>query len=315
MTGVVLVVDDVPANVKLLEAKLSAEYYDVITANDGYKAIEQAQMHKPDLILLDVMMPGMDGFETCRQLKQDAAVAHIPVVMVTALSDPSDRVNGLEAGADDFITKPINDTALLTRVRSLIRIKMLIDELRLRDQSGGQMGMDTLENVTDVSGSSVMVIDDDAVQSKRLLAKLREEYEVGHVEDPAQAMDVARSKEWDLVVISSLLDDVDGLRLGMQMKALEAMRHVPVVMLVDEEDTNLMVKALDLGVNDYLTLPVDVNEMTARVKTQIRRKRFQDALKSNYKESMSLAITDGLTKLYNRHYLDTHLKNMVTLFQ
>jgi two-component system cell cycle response regulator len=124
-------VDDVPANVKLLEAKLTNEYYDVITAKDGFEAIEQTKAKKPDLILLDVMMPGIDGFETCRRLKQDPEVSHIPVVMVTALSEPSDRVAGLEAGADDFITKPINDTALFARVRSLVRIKVLIDELRV----------------------------------------------------------------------------------------------------------------------------------------------------------------------------------------
>ncbi len=134
------VVDDVPANIKLLEAKLANEYYDV-TAKDGFEAIEQTKTKNPDLILLDVMMPGIDGFETCRRLKADPDVSHIPVVMVTALSEPSDRVAGLEAGADDFITKPINDTALFARVRSLVRIKVLIDELRLRDKSGSQLGM------------------------------------------------------------------------------------------------------------------------------------------------------------------------------
>jgi len=128
MTGLILVVDDIPANVKLLEAKLNNEYYDVITANDGYRAIKLAREHKPDIVLLDVMMPGMDGFTACREMKKDREIAHIPVVMVTALSDPSDRVQGLESGADDFLTKPINDTALFARVRSLIRIKVLIDD-------------------------------------------------------------------------------------------------------------------------------------------------------------------------------------------
>ena len=94
MTALILVVDDIPANVKLLEAKLSAEYYDVITASDGYEAIEQVKKHKPDLVLLDVMMPRMDGFTACAQLKADAEVSHIPVVMVTALSDVADRVRG-----------------------------------------------------------------------------------------------------------------------------------------------------------------------------------------------------------------------------
>ncbi len=315
MTGLVLVVDDVPANVKLLEAKLTNEYYDVITAKDGYEALEQTKAKKPDLILLDVMMPGIDGFETCRQLKQDPDVSHIPVVMVTALSDPSDRVQGLEAGADDFITKPINDTALFARVRSLVRIKVLIDELRLRDKSGSQLGMSASDfslNL-DVTGSNLMVIDDDVVQARRIIEKLTAGgYKVSHFADHKQAIDQARTTEsLDLILISTQLADIDGLRLATQFKAVEQVRHVPIIMMVDEDEQHLMLKGLELGVNDYLLTPVDFNEMFARVKTQIRRKKYQEALKSNYQESVSMAVTDGLTRLYNRHYLDTHLKNLV----
>lgn len=314
MTGLILVVDDVPANVKLLEAKLTNEYYDVITAKDGFEAIEQTKAKKPDLILLDVMMPGIDGFETCKRLKQDPDVSHIPVVMVTALSEPSDRVAGLEAGADDFITKPINDTALFARVRSLVRIKVLIDELRLRDKSGSQLGMSASDfslNL-DVSGSKLMLIDDDVVQVRRIKEKLTAGgYDVTHFEDHKQALEFARTAEMDLILISTQLADVDGLRLSTQFKAIEQVRHVPIVMLVEEDEQHLMLKGLELGVNDYLLTPVDFNEMFARIKTQIRRKKYQEALKSNYQEATAMAVTDGLTKLYNRHYLDTHLKNLV----
>jgi len=118
MSARILVVDDIPANVRLLEAKLGSEYFDVLTAPDGFKAIEAAKAEKPDIILLDVMMPGMDGFEVCRRLKADAETAHIPVIMVTALNDQTDRVQGLQAGADDFLTKPVDDVALFARVRS-----------------------------------------------------------------------------------------------------------------------------------------------------------------------------------------------------
>ena len=314
MTGLVLVVDDVPANVKLLEAKLTNEYYDVVTAKDGYECLDQTKAKKPDLILLDVMMPGMDGFQVCRKLKEDPEVSHIPVVMVTALSEPSDRVQGLEAGADDFITKPINDTALFARVRSLVRIKTLIDELRLRDKSGAQMGMNASDFALnlDVSGAKLMLIDDDIVQSRRLSERLTSSgYVVTGFDDHKQALDHARSNpDFDLIVISTQLADIDGIRLATQFKAIEAVRNVPILMLVDEEEQHLMLKGLELGVNDYIITPVDFNEMAARVKTQVRRKKYQEALRSNYQESVSMAVTDGLTRLYNRHYLDTHLKNL-----
>src|SRR5271154_5261207 len=101
MSARVLVVDDVPANVKLLEARLTAEYFDVITATNGAQALQICERAECDLVLLDVMMPDMDGFEVCRRLKSNPATHHIPVVMVTALDQPSDRVRGLDAGADD----------------------------------------------------------------------------------------------------------------------------------------------------------------------------------------------------------------------
>ena len=134
MTARVLVVDDVELNVKLLEAKLSSEYFEVIAADNGQAALELAESELPDIILLDVMMPRMDGFEVCRRLKANPHTTDIPVVMVTALSDVADRLRGLEAGADEFLTKPVNDTALFARVRSLVRLKRMMEELRLREE-------------------------------------------------------------------------------------------------------------------------------------------------------------------------------------
>lgn len=128
MTARVLVVDDIPANVKLLEARLMAEYFDVVTAEDGFKALAICDEEQVDIILLDIMMPGMDGFEVCERLKANPNTAHIPVVMVTALDQPSDRVRGLKAGADDFLTKPVNDLQLIARVKSLVRLKAVSDE-------------------------------------------------------------------------------------------------------------------------------------------------------------------------------------------
>ena len=102
----------------------------MLTATNGPDALETCENGKIDVVLLDVMMPDMDGFEVCRRLKADPATSHIPVVMITALDQVSDRIRGLEAGADDFLTKPVNDLQLMTRVKSLVRLKMLTDELQ-----------------------------------------------------------------------------------------------------------------------------------------------------------------------------------------
>lgn len=314
MSALILVVDDTPANVMLLEAKLTNEYYDVITAADGFEAIKKAREFSPDLILLDIMMPGMDGFETCRKMKAEYAISHIPVVMVTALNSMEDRVNGLQAGADDFLTKPIDDTALMARVKSLVRIKALIDELRRRDQTGSEMGVLGQEKnsfTMDVSGSRILLIDDDVIQSRRILDELSKKFVAEHVTKADEAAQVAQAGEYDCILVSTQLSDADGLRLAMHLKTKEDIRPIPLIIMVDEEERNLMFKGLELGVNDYITLPVDMNELMARVQTQIRRKKYQDALKSNYQQTISMAITDGLTGLYNRHFLGTHLGNMV----
>ena len=293
MTAQILVVDDVAANVKLLEAKLASEYYDVLVAKDGYEAIEMAQQHKPDLILLDVMMPGIDGFETCKKLKEIADIAHIPVVMVTALSEKSDRLKGLEVGADDFLTKPINDMALFARVKSLVRIKVLLDELRLRDKTNVQMGMAAIDNsfLSDVSGSKILLVDDDQVQGKQINAKLSESYKVDWIQESDKVLEAVQTGNYDMILMSTALSDSDGLRLASQIKSQEETRNVPLLVLVDEDDSRLMLKALEMGINDYMTMPVDKNEMTARVRTQIRRKRYQDALKSQYQRSVSMAVS------------------------
>ncbi len=124
-----LVVDDTPVNLKLLADLLGAKGYGVVTASAGLEALEKVEKERPDLVLLDVMMPGMSGYEVCKKIREHPATVMLPVVMVTALDPAQERVKGIEAGADDFLTKPINQQELLARVRSLLRIKALHDEL------------------------------------------------------------------------------------------------------------------------------------------------------------------------------------------
>ena len=128
-TGTILVVDDLVSNARLLERLLTRDGHRVRLAHDGMEALDLVTREHPDLVLMDVMMPTLDGFETCRRLKSDAATCLVPVVLVTALTDPRDRIRGLEVGADDFLSKPVNEAELTARVRSLLRIKRCTDEL------------------------------------------------------------------------------------------------------------------------------------------------------------------------------------------
>src|SRR5438067_4666940 len=166
MTARVLVVDDIPSNIKLLEARLAAEYFDVVSASNGQDSLARIAEQEPDIVLLDVMMPGMDGFEVCRRIKNNPKTAHIPVVMVTALDQTSDRVAGLDGGADDFLTKPVDDAALFARVRSLVRLKMMTDELRMRESTGQGMGLiDPAETLTENNPAGRILIIEDRAES------------------------------------------------------------------------------------------------------------------------------------------------------
>ena len=123
----ILIVDDNPTNVKVLQTRLAAEGYEILTAADGEEGLAAARQHTPDLILLDVMMPKLDGFEVCRRLRADAAFPFTPIIMVTAMADSKDVIAGLEAGGDEYLTKPVDHAALAARVRSMLRIKRLHD--------------------------------------------------------------------------------------------------------------------------------------------------------------------------------------------
>jgi two-component system cell cycle response regulator len=163
----ILVVDDQPLNIRLMEAKLGGEYYEVRTAEDGMSALARMAEEPPDLVVLDIMMPGMDGFEVCRRIKADAALQHIPVVMVTALNAPEERVRGLEAGADDFLTRPVDDVALFARIRSLLRAKQTLDELRSRLATSREFGViDDADRDGDATRHGIVVVTDFAPEAR-----------------------------------------------------------------------------------------------------------------------------------------------------
>jgi two-component system, cell cycle response regulator len=311
MTARILVVDDIEANVRLLQAKLEAEYYEVLTAPDGPSALAIAAAEKPDIVLLDVMMPGMDGFSVCRRLKDDIETRHIPVVLLTALDGRADRVAGLEAGADDFLTKPIDDVMLFARVRSLTRLKSVIDELRQREASGRRMGVIAgVASRLGGAGGRILIVDDHPRQAERVCAELAIEHRPVVESSPDNALLAARGPV-DLIIVNAAAKSFDGLRFAAQIRSDEATRNLPILAIVDFDERPRLVKALEIGVNDVLPRPIDPQEMAARVKTQIRRKRYTDYLRENLDLSLELAVTDQLTGLHNRRYMESQLDALV----
>ena len=314
MTARVLIVDDNPANRKLLEVRLTSEYFEVLTASNGPDAIAMCEKSMCDIVLLDVMMPEMDGFEVCRRLKSHVATAHLPIVMVTALDQPADRVRGLEAGADDFLTKPIDEMQLTARVRSLARLKVTIDELRNRAQTTVALGMIApfaSPSAEDGRRGRLLIVDDRKNSAERLSLALTPHHAVSVESNAQEAMFKAAEDHVDVLIISLGLAGYDSLRLCSQLRALERTRNLPILLVCDIEDRARVLRGMELGVNDWLSRPVDRNELLARVRTQLRQKRYADSLREKVQQSIELALFDPLTGLNNRRFLENHLSTMI----
>ena len=315
MTARVLVVDDSLPNRKLLEARLQDEYFEVLGAASAAEAIALAQRWSPDIILLDVLMPVMDGFEACRRLKAQPSTAHIPVVMVTSLNDQSERVRGLDAGADDFLVKPVDQATLFARLRALLRVKQVLDAWRLRAETVRDLGFEPPSAPPeDFEGAKVLLLSDNAPEAAALsnalaadgmaLEQFRDEKTVwARLQDPKM--------HYDLVLTSLPMPEGDPLRLASRLRAEAETRDLPLMLIADDEQRDLVLRAFELGASDHVLRPINEEELRARVRNQVRRRRYQLRLRAEFDRSLELAVTDGLTGLRNRRYVFRHLESLL----
>ena len=312
MTARVLVVDDVRSNLKLLQARLSLEYFEVLTATNGPDALAICEKGGCDIVLLDVKMPGMNGFEVCRRLRTAPDTAHLPIVLLTALDRPADRVRGLESGADDFLTKPVDELALIARVRSLTRLKFSLDELRARAAHSAEAEAQAQALKLDgTERGRLLLVDEQRASRERIQGALSPYHDVILADDPGEAPAMAREETIDLMIVGLGFGALDGLRLVSQVRSHERTRNLPILLIADSDDRPRVLRGLDLGVNDYLTRPIDRNELLARVRTNIRQKLYADRLRQSVQESIEMAHYDPLTGLNNRRSLERRLPAMI----
>src|SRR5690606_21739339 len=212
-----------------------------------------------------------------------------------------------------FLTKPVNDVALFARVKSLVRLKMLTDELRSRASTGERMGLlddaTVCDPLSDGPGK-VLLVDDRQSSIERMVSTLDEENTVEVCDDPDGALFVAAESDWELAVVSLSLKNFDGLRLCSQLRSLERTRNLPILILVEPEDTARMLRALDIGVNDYLIRPIDENDFSSLVCTQVRKRGFDVRLSAKVVQNMKLAMTNTMTGLYIRLHKENHLDTL-----
>ena len=320
MAGRILIVDDVATNRIVMKVKLAAACYAVDQAENGAEALRAARETKPDLILLDIMMPDMSGVEVCRALKADPETATIPVVLITALSDQDAKMEGLEAGADDFLTKPVEEVTLLARVRSLLRARDSVREWQAGNDTVAAFGF--AESAAGFSartapgrivlvapGPRGAVLWKTAIENRiggdiRILPREAALAEASTEEETEHPTDV-------FVISVDLAQRNEGLRLLSDLQSRPGTRHAAVVMILPEGDTERAAIALDLGANDVLHDPFDAKELAIRISAQLDRKRQSDRMRAGVKAGLEAAIHDPLTGLHNRRYAIPQLARML----
>ncbi|MGB0844688.1 MAG: response regulator, partial [Alphaproteobacteria bacterium] len=318
MTSNILVVDDTPANLRLMQHKLGAGFYQVDTASSGQQALDILKTSQNNIVLLDVMMPGMDGFEVCRRLKGDPDTQQISVIMVTSLNDAASRVKGLEAGADDFISRPIQDDILFARIRSLENLGALIKQVDLRAKTAKKLGFDTsLPNLsqTDFANAKILLAEPDTQQATKIASNLKDGLQ-SHVLTCGvvdQILSYAQAEPVEILMINADHEKTsDGIRAAMSFRAMHSARNTPIILLFDQLADTRAEAALQVGISDYMHSDVDPGELIARVKNQLKRQRHLQALERIYETSINKALTDDLTGLYSRRYVSQHLPNIVS---
>lgn len=306
----ILIVDDDPTSLKILESMLSADRYNVIQANNGEEALDSAFDHPPDLILLDIMMPGIDGFEVIRKIKKDKRTRDVPIIIITSLDKSESNVKGLEEGAEELLSKPVHATELLARVSSMLRLKEYRDQLTIRTLSGKSFGVMPKEReeveIKEEEMPQILLVEDTEVDAKIIENALEEEsFQLTMVKNGKDVFSTIRQKEIDLILLDILLPDMNGFEICRRLKKNH--KNIQVVIVTCLDDLESKIKGIELGVDDFLVKPIIGRELKARVKTLLEKKVHLDSLRTHYHDALGRSQVDWLTGLYNHGYFQEFL--------
>ena len=308
----ILVVDDEPLNVKLLSAMLPSDQYETASAFSGDEALKLVRDFQPDLILLDIMMPGLNGYDLTRILKSNTESSEIPIVLITAFSGSEYEIKGLEAGADEFLNKPVNKTELLTRAKSLIRLRQYKEQIKSRTCSIKSVTSNIdekncLDN-TELNLPTILIVEDNKIDAKLLQRYLHgEPYQIKHASNGENAISRSQQERIDVILLDLLLPGKSGFDVCSALKEKENTQNIQIVAITGLSDLESKLKGIELGVDDYLIKPVNMHILRTRVKSLVKKKALLDRLCDKYEMAVHSAITDKLTGLYNRRYFDHFL--------
>lgn len=303
----ILVVDDEPLNLKLIEAILSDEKYEIKCLTSGKAALETATQFLPDLILLDVIMPDLNGFEVLKSIKTHPDLQSVPTVLITQLDSPKDKATGLEAGADDFLNKPLNAEELKVRVRSLLRMKRYKEQLDGRKSSTQRIfaSPDPEDQQRYHSDLPVVLIAEDDERDAKLLNEHLSQFacRTVRVTSGQEALKKIKAEKPDIVLLDLLLPDLNGWRICRQIKDNEGTRNTQVAIITSLKDLDSRIRGIEAGTDDYLLKPIQPEEFRARLSALLKKKAYLDGLVDKMASAVKSSITDALTGLYTHGYL------------
>jgi len=308
----ILIVDDEPVNIKIIEAKLPSNEYELIPAYSGKEALIKVSESHPEVILLDIMMPEMDGFEVTRRLKANPETRNIPIIIVTALTETKDKLMALDAGAEDFITKPVNTTELIARIKSMLRLSQYREQLDIRRQSEESFvnlvfQEKPVEPVADVP--LVLLVEDNESDAKLIQSYLHgQPYRVAATSNGEEALFIAEREKVDVILLDIMLPGMDGYEVCRRLRKVERSRNVQIVIITCLDDLENKLRGIELGADDFLVKPINAREITGRINILLKKKSHVDTLCANYENALNSAIIDGLTGLYNHFYFKRFLE-------
>jgi two-component system cell cycle response regulator len=300
----ILMVDDDPKSLRLYEAILGDKSYDLIKAITGREALELAAAHLPDLILLDIILPDIDGLEVTRRIKKDAATKNIPIILITSLDGSETQAAGTESGAEELLNKPVRPLELSARVKSMIRLRQYRDQVAVRQlpfraqERGKQSG--ELPGQSPDTRPVVLLVEDNEIDIQLILEALKDQ--PCRIEVHRTGKDVltrVQKRDIDLILLDILLLDMDGFEICRRLKASDAARDIQVVIISCLTDLESKIKGIELGAEEFLVKPIIPRELITRVRVLLEKKNHIDKLRSQLETAIDSAKIDWLTGLTN----------------
>jgi two-component system cell cycle response regulator len=314
-TSRILIVDDDPKILVLLEAILKQDDVEVIQAEGGQEAWTKVAESHPDLILTDVMMPIVNGYELTRRLKNDPDTRHIPVILLTALDAAEDKAKGLEAGADEFLNKPVSSQELKARVRSLIQLKRLKEQFQTRKRSCDTITPSKEPSAAgppDPSRQTVFLVEDDEKDASLIQHYLEDQpYQIHVFQNGEEALRAASEIGVDLIILDIFLPGLSGFDICHCLKKSARTRNIQIIVTTCLKDIDSRIRGIELGADDYLVKPINRFELKARIHALLRKKSYIDSMHLQLESALDAAITDKLTGLYNQAYLKHFLQHEI----